>query len=57
MAYLVASIFGTYGALSFTYLSVAVGWLAALILERETWYTPGAPALQPVPVAGFRRSR
>lgn len=57
MAFLVASIFGTYGALSFTYLTVAVAWLAALILERETWYTSGAPVLQPAPVAGFRRSR
>jgi O-antigen ligase len=38
LAYMVASLFGSYGALSFTYLIIAVAWLAAEILERETWY-------------------
>ena len=57
MAFMVASIFGTYGALSFTYLSVAVAWLAGVILEKETWYVAASPAPQPVQASGVRRSR
>lgn len=40
MAFMIASLFGSYGWLSFTYLSIAVAWLAATILEQESWYVP-----------------
>ena len=58
IAFVVAALFGTYGALAFTYLSLAVAWLAATILEKETWYVGRAPALAPAPgvPAGRRRS-
>ena len=44
VAYQVASLFGTYGSLSFTYLYVGVAWLAADILERQPWYVPNRAA-------------
>lgn len=53
VAFLVASVFGTYGSLSFTYLMLAYIWLASDILSRHPWYVPqklGAPAA--VPAAG-----
>jgi O-antigen ligase len=40
VAYMTASVFGTYGWLSFTYLGLGVAWLTATILEREPWYVP-----------------
>lgn len=39
-AYLIASLFGTYYMVSFTYLGIAIAWLCASILEREPWYVP-----------------
>ncbi len=53
LAFLVASIFGTYGFLAFTYVAMAYAWLAGSILERESWYRPGrtaAAAGVPAPV-------
>ena len=46
LAYMVAALFGSYGALSFTYLIVCVAWLAATILERETWYVSPKTAMR-----------
>jgi hypothetical protein len=40
IAYLVASIFGTYYSISFTYIMLAYSWLAAEVLGRERWYVP-----------------
>jgi hypothetical protein len=40
VAFLIASIFGSYGALSFTYFGVVVIATVAAILEREPWYVP-----------------
>jgi O-antigen ligase len=53
-AYMVASIFGSYGAVSFTYLIVSVAWLASDILGREPWYVSPQTAmkLQPQAVRG-----
>jgi len=56
IAFCVASIFGTYGALSFTYLSLAVAWLAATILEKEPWYSKPEPIGQADPVPAVSRS-
>jgi O-antigen ligase len=57
IAFTVASLFGTYGALNFTYLSLGVAWLAAAILEKEPWYVgqPAALAATPAVPAGRRR--
>jgi O-antigen ligase len=53
-AYMVASIFATLGAITFTYLMMCVAWLAAEILAREPWYVSPAAALQ-VPAMAHRR--
>jgi O-antigen ligase len=45
-AYMVASIFATLGALTFTYLMMCVAWLAAEILAREPWYVSPKAAMQ-----------
>jgi O-antigen ligase len=45
-AFMVASLFGSYERLSFTYLIVCVAWLAAEILERSTWYVSPQTALK-----------
>ena len=45
-AFMVASIFGSYGAVSFTYLIVCVAWLAAEILGREPWYVSPQTAMK-----------
>jgi O-antigen ligase len=55
-AFMVAAIFGTFGTLSFTYLSMGVAWLAAEILQREPWYG-SAPSAPPVQALAVRRSR
>lgn len=55
IAYLVASLFGTFVAISFTYLAVGTAWLAAVILEREPWYFPGSSAVAAPPSAMPRR--
>ena len=55
VAYMVASVFGSYGYLSFTYLYVCVAWLAAEILERETWYVSPKAAMQIPATAVHRR--
>jgi O-antigen ligase len=47
LAYLIASVFGTYGAMSFTYFGIAVAWLSASILADAPWYVP--PGAVPVP--------
>lgn len=48
IAFMVASVFGSYDSVSFTYLAICVAWLAADILGREPWYvSPNAAALQP----------
>lgn len=52
LSFSVASIFGTYGALAFTYLSLGVAWLAAEILAKEPWY---GMAVAPVYAATRRR--
>ena len=56
-AFMVASLFGTYGALSFTYLSMGVAWLTAEILQKETWYGTAAPAPASHPPLAVRRGR
>jgi O-antigen ligase len=55
----VASLFGTYGSLAFTYFTYAMLWLAADILSREPWYVSkaSAPAMAAVPQPALRRSR
>ena len=45
IAYMVASVFGTYGSLSFTYIIICVAWLAAEILGREPWYVSPKTAM------------
>lgn len=40
ISFLVASIFGTYFLIQFSYLTIAVAWLAATILADEPWYVP-----------------
>lgn len=40
VAFLVSSVFGSYGAVSFTYMAAVFSWLAAAILERDPWYVP-----------------
>ena len=58
VAFSMAAIFGTYGALTFTYLSIAVAWLCAMILEKDTWYAGKAAALpMGAPVPATQRSR
>ncbi len=39
-AFSVTALFGTFGWVSFTYLMIGMAWLAASILEHETWYVP-----------------
>jgi O-antigen ligase len=56
VAHLVAATFGSFGWLSFTYLTVAVAWLSASILEREPWYVPAKLSAGQA-VAAPRRSR
>jgi O-antigen ligase len=54
IAFLVASVFGTYYQLSFTYIMLGFVWLTADILGREPWYVPPSmrqPASAPVPPA------
>jgi len=48
IAFLVASIFGTYSSLSFTYLMLAYLWLASDILSRHPWYVPAKMAAREV---------
>ncbi len=51
-AFLVASVFGSYGVLSSTYVMLAFVWLSADILAKERWYVPASvsfPALVPSP--------
>jgi O-antigen ligase len=62
-AFLAASVFGTYGTLSFTYLSLAYVWLAADIFTRHSWYVPvdsrdvaAAPGLATSPRSQRRRT-
>jgi O-antigen ligase len=52
IAFAIASVFGTYGTLSFTYLSVAAVWLTAEILDAEPWYVPPKLASAAVPAVG-----
>jgi O-antigen ligase len=56
-AFLAASLFGSYGTISFTYLIIAFVWLASEILSRERWYVPPdvARAGEPVPAVSRRR--
>lgn len=56
-AYLAASLFGSYGTISFTYLIIAFVWLASEILSRERWYVPPdvARAGKTVPAVSRRR--
>lgn len=50
IAYLSASVFGTYFALSFTYLMLSLIWLSAEILSRNSWYVPAKwAAAGPIP--------
>ena len=63
IAFLAASVFGTYGSLSFTYLSLVYVWLAADIFARQSWYVPvnsrdgaAAPALATSPRSQGRRT-
>jgi O-antigen ligase len=53
-AYMVASVFATLGALTFTYLMMCVAWLAAETLAREPWYVSPKAALQ-LPATAVRR--
>lgn len=53
-AFMVASVFGSYGSLSFTYLIVSVAWLAADVLSRESWYVSPKTALR-LQAEGARR--
>ena len=53
ISFMVASIFGTYSYLSFTYISLAVAWLTAEIMEREPWYVASG-ALSAAPSAPRR---
>ena len=56
ISFSVASLFGTYGHLSFTYFSFGILWLAGDILGRESWYA-SAPAPTAVPQAVLRQAR
>ena len=56
ISFSVASLFGTYGHLSFTYFSFGILWLAGDILGREPWYA-SAPAPTAVPQAVLRQAR
>ena len=49
VAYLVASVFGTYSSLAFTYLALAYIWLASDILSREPWYVSSRNAIAGAP--------
>jgi O-antigen ligase len=56
-AFLGASLFGTYGMLSFTYLMLAFVWLASDILAREPWYVPSAANVPGMVAQGSGRRR
>lgn len=56
IAYLVASLFGTFVAISFTYLGVGIAWLASRILDHEPWYVPASAAMLQMPVDQRRRA-
>jgi O-antigen ligase len=55
LSYMVASIFGTYGSIASTYVSIAVCWLAAEILEKEPWYGSVRSAVPQQQVVARRR--
>ena len=55
MSFMVASIFGTYPYMSFTYVSICTAWLAATILEREPWYVPEKERAQLLAPATYTR--
>jgi O-antigen ligase len=55
VAFMIASIFGTYGAIAFTYLSMSVIWLTATILEHEPWYVPRGGGQVSAPTPAIRR--
>jgi O-antigen ligase len=61
IAFMMASIFGTYVFMSFTSLSVAYLWLAGEIMKGSAWYVPpklaGGQAASAVPATVGRRSR
>jgi O-antigen ligase len=63
IAFLAASVFGTYYSLSFTYLSLTYVWLAADVFTRHSWYVPAgsmdaaaAPVLATSPRTRGRRT-
>lgn len=55
IAFMVASIFGTYMWVSFTYIGIAVAWLTASILEEHPWYVPASAMPAPSPQLATRR--
>jgi len=54
IAFMVASIFGTYMWVTFTYIGISVAWLAASILEHHPWYVPPDAMPGAVPAQGRR---
>lgn len=61
LAYLLASVFGTYGMFVYTYLHIGMVWLFARVLSQEPWYVPpelamrSAAAVPPSPRRGALR--
>ncbi|HEX6315041.1 MAG TPA: O-antigen ligase family protein, partial [Gemmatimonadaceae bacterium] len=47
VAFMTASVFGTYGFLSYTYIMLSFIWLAAATFERQSWYVPPKLAMAP----------
>lgn len=47
IAFLGASVFGTYGTMSFTFIALAYVWLASELLSRHPWYAPPRHATTP----------
>jgi O-antigen ligase len=56
ISWMVASIFGTYPYIAFTYIGLSVAWLTAEIMEREPWYVPAKAAIGMIQPAA-RRAR
>ena len=60
IAFLVASVFGTYYTLSFTYIMLVFTWVTADTLSRNPWYVPPRVAVGEMPAVpglpGRRRS-
>jgi len=47
LAFLIASVFGSYGWIAFTYIGITAAWLTASILEHQPWYVPPTAVAEP----------